>query len=102
MLCFLEDYVKKHFSTEEFYMEKYNCLGLDEHKKEHSDFTEKLLKLKTDYQMIGITKSAAIDIGNLLIDWCKTHIMRVDAKCVPQIGAKMRAEQADFNNTPDA
>jgi len=89
MLCFLEQYTHKHFSTEEFYFEKYNYKDLKSHVQLHRAFSKQLEDYKISHRRAGITKQAAMEIGELLIAWWYNHIINTDSKYVSDIGEKI-------------
>ncbi len=74
------EYAKKHFKTEETYMVKFNYPEYPYHKKEHSDFSLRILgyriKLSNgDYQILD-------DIIKFLQEWLVHHIKETDKKYV--------------------
>ncbi|MFZ0456579.1 MAG: bacteriohemerythrin [Ignavibacteriaceae bacterium] len=71
-------YTKEHFRTEEQIMQKFNYPAFKEHKAEHEELTEKVLKLQKDYKE---GKSLiTMDTMNFLKSWLINHIEGTDKK----------------------
>lgn len=92
VLEFIEAYVHKHFSTEEFYLKKYNYPEADLHIKMHKAFSDKLTEYKTHYKRTGLTRLAALEMNNILIQWWNNHISKTDFKYISHISGKIKAE----------
>lgn len=92
VLEFIEVYVHKHFSTEEFYLKKYNYPEADSHIKMHKAFTDKLSEYKTHYKRAGLTRLAALEMNNILIQWWNNHILKTDYNYIDCISEKIKAE----------
>jgi hemerythrin len=78
LLVELERYVREHFLTEEGLLEKYNYYGLDQQKKEHRFYEQKVL----EYQL-RIDKAEEIillDMIGFLVDWWTGHIQGTDSE----------------------
>jgi hemerythrin len=72
------DYVKYHFSTEEQIMEKLLYSAFPVHKKEHTDFTQKVL---TNVQTFESGKKFVPNqFVRFLKDWILSHIAITDSK----------------------
>ena len=76
----LVSYVEKHFSTEERYFDKFGYPNTMEHKKEHSDFVQKVLEFNEGFEKGKLGLS--IDVMRFLSDWLKNHILGSDQKYV--------------------
>ena len=72
----LAKYTVEHFSSEEEYMASKNFPGLDEHKKVHQHFVEKVQEFEQKYMDGKVTLS--LDIMNFLKDWLLNHIGKMD------------------------
>ncbi len=72
----LSQYTIEHFSSEEKLMIKYNFPGYIEHKKQHSDFIEKVSQAQKSFKEGKFLIS--IDIMNFLKSWLVSHIMGID------------------------
>lgn len=74
-------YTKTHFTTEERYFDRFNYEKASEHKGEHSQFVEKVLDFKSEYDE-GKTM-ISIQILTFLKTWLTKHIMGSDKKYAP-------------------
>ncbi len=84
-------YALKHFSTEETYMVKFNYPELQNHKKEHHDFSNKMIAycnkvIEGEYQI-------ANEIIEYLKQWLVNHIQVTDKKYVACFKKKGRKDQ---------
>lgn len=89
-LGFVEEYIRKHFQTEEFYLRKYEYNELEEHLKMHQEFIVQLSEFKQSCKRAGITEKAALRMTEFLTNWWDTHILNVDSKYVPWILDKIK------------
>ena len=74
----LIDYTKYHFSYEEKLMEKAGYKDIEEHKKQHVAFVNKISETLDSYKAGKLIMS--IDICNFLQDWLIHHIQGTDQK----------------------
>lgn len=88
-LCFIEEYVNKHFSTEEFFFEKYNYKEFSTHVQMHRAFSKQLTDYKQSHRRSGMTKLAAIEMNEFLTSWWNNHILKIDSKYVDEIGEEI-------------
>ena len=65
------DYTREHFSFEEDIMQKAGYPGLADHKKQHSDFLETILKSMLEFEA---GKTAGIEMARFLKKWLLNHI----------------------------
>lgn len=79
-------YTTSHFSLEEKHMSEQKYPGYLEHKKEHQEFTNKVLEFQKSFNN-GST-SVSIDILNFLRDWLLHHIAISDQKYAPYLNEK--------------
>lgn len=79
----LVNYTKVHFSTEEKYMQQNNYPGFLEQKREHENFTAKVLAFKSDFDS-GKT-AMTVSITAFLKDWLTNHILLSDKKYSPYL-----------------
>ncbi|MFH1851379.1 MAG: citrate (Si)-synthase [Candidatus Neomarinimicrobiota bacterium] len=80
LFSFLEDYVKKHLSLEEHYMEKYNYPEYEEHKRQHEEFKELCCSLRDEFKEKGGTTRLVILVKQMLVDHFTAHVRTVDRK----------------------
>lgn len=74
----LVEYTKEHFSKEEDYMQKFKYDGLEEQKKQHAMFIQKVTDFQKDFNSgkVGLSN----DIIKFLVDWLINHISKTDRK----------------------
>lgn len=82
----LIEYSKIHIKKEEYYMEKFEYPGFEEHKKEHNLFIQKVKTLMDKYRKNDSDLDS--EIMDFLIDWLLHHIQVVDKKYVPLFKTK--------------
>ncbi|MBI5848062.1 MAG: hemerythrin family protein [Nitrospirae bacterium] len=75
---FLEDYVVTHFAEEEKQMIHFNYPEYEHHKAEHLKFMENFSKVKDHLKADSIGLTAVIMTNQLVIDWLRSHIRRID------------------------
>lgn len=75
---FLRDYADTHFDTEEAFMQKHEFLGLEEHKKLHAEFLERLDMLGDDLKVFGPSQHLADRALEVAQDWLIDHITEED------------------------
>lgn len=78
VIKFLEDYVVTHFSEEERHMINFSYHDYAHHKSEHTEFMENFAKLKGHLESEGIGLTAVIMTNQLVVDWLRSHIRRID------------------------
>lgn len=89
ILCFIEEYVNKHFRAEEFYLEKYEYKDFVPHVEMHRAFSKQLDYYKLSNRKAGMTRKAALEMDEFLTQWWNNHILKVDSKYVDTIGHKI-------------
>lgn len=79
----LRSYVKYHFRTEEKLMADHGYPELDQHRKEHEVFSERIyLFAQRPQEQINETLE---EMQSFLLNWLIKHIQRTDRKYVPYI-----------------
>jgi len=74
----LIDYVIYHFAAEERLMQRYRFPNYEMHRKEHDNFSQRLIEL--DKQSSYDKKHLLIEVVVFLHTWLKTHILQSDAE----------------------
>ena len=82
----LVEYTKVHFADEEDYMEKINYEGLEDQKRAHSMFVEKIENINLD-DVDDNQDEYLTEILNFLLDWLVNHILKAD-KLIPVVELK--------------
>jgi len=82
----LINYTRYHFSAEERRMKQFSYIGSLEHKREHDDFTEKVLSMKEKYDKGESALSS--EVCSFLKDWLTNHILGTDKKYTPFFNSK--------------
>lgn len=78
MLQFLEQYVVRHFATEEYMQQSAGYPLARLHKKQHNDFTAAFLELKKEYQDSGYNLVVLLKLNRTAVAWLKEHILGAD------------------------
>ncbi|MTI46361.1 bacteriohemerythrin [Sporosalibacterium faouarense] len=75
----LKDYAIHHFNYEEELMGKYNYSELDEHRKQHDRFVNKVIELEhKDFD--EDQKAISLKMVMFIADWIEKHILGTDFK----------------------
>jgi hemerythrin-like metal-binding domain len=74
-------YAGTHFKLEEKYFDQFGYPDTDNHKKEHSNFKQKVAAFKNDFNAGKLGLS--IELIDFLSDWLRNHIMGIDKKYAP-------------------
>lgn len=74
----LLDYIAYHFGSEESLLQKYEFAEERRHKKEHDEFSWKVLNMRGRWSRGEDLQIA--EVQNFLSDWIKNHILRTDKK----------------------
>ena len=82
----LVEYTKVHFADEEKYMESINYEGLEDQKRAHSMFVEKIENINLD-DVDDNQDEYLTEILNFLLDWLVNHILKAD-KLIPVVELK--------------
>lgn len=70
------DYVQKHFSEEEKFMQLCNYKDLADHKAQHHQFGKKVLEKIMDFE--NETYTSSLEFVKFLYDWILSHIAYTD------------------------
>jgi len=79
LLLSLKDYTVYHFGYEESLMKKYNYKDLENHKKQHETFVEKLNEIEAQ-DIDSKQKMVVLDILDFIVSWISNHIIGSDLK----------------------
>lgn len=85
----LEKYSIVHFQKEEFFFQRFNYSGANEHIQEHKFFIQKVADLKSEIKAGKMVHS--IELLNFLNDWIENHILISDksySKCFLENGLR--------------
>ena len=74
----LMGYTATHFKTEETYFDQFGYPEADQHKKEHTEFVQKVSEFKDGFD--GGKLGLSIEVIQFLSNWLKNHIMGTDKK----------------------
>jgi hemerythrin len=75
---FLDDYTAEHFADEESLHQQTRYPRALEHSRQHKVFTDKIKKLRSDYEDSGHSLATLMDMNHALVAWLKEHILQVD------------------------
>lgn len=74
----LIDYATYHFAAEECWMGLHGYGGLQKHRKEHDEFSRRIVEIQNDFKMSK--KHLSIETLVFLKEWLSNHILREDAE----------------------
>ncbi len=77
---FLLCYVDLHFSTEEYFMSKYQYPAYLAHKKEHERLTEGVRKAASRIRTGQPTRDVVVQLGTQMGLWVAEHIQKMDKR----------------------
>src|SRR5665648_1299822 len=69
----LEKYAAMHFQKEEFFFQRFNYSGAEQHIREHQLFIQKITELKAAIKDSKI--APAFELFNFLKEWIEHHIL---------------------------
>ncbi len=75
----LADYVHTHFSREEDIMAEAGYADLEAHKASHRALEDRFSELRDSY-VLNPDKRAEKKVEDFLIDWLKSHILKIDMR----------------------
>jgi hemerythrin len=78
VIIFLEDYVIRHFSTEENLMDEVNYPERNTHKMKHANFIFDLEKFKDEFEKKGASIVLTTNTYKWLNEWLSDHIAKND------------------------
>lgn len=78
-LDFLASYTVRHFADEEALQQKIKYPKFQQHKALHTEFLEKVTKLKREATESGINITMVIKINQMISDWLVKHIKGTDS-----------------------
>ena len=80
LLIFLDSYVNTHFSHEEVLHDELNYVDMEEHKRIHDGFRDKVKLLIKQHENSEITNLDLIEMNLFVKNWLFNHIMVEDKK----------------------
>jgi hemerythrin len=78
ILLDIERYSKLHFETEEAYMFKYAYPLLEEHTKEHANFSKTFEELKLGFEESGFSDDFIEKFKTFMMTWLSNHYQHCD------------------------
>ena len=99
ILGFLKDYVIYHFRDEEAYQASIHYSGLEEHKKEHRQFTQTVLSYERRLKENGFDEKTMKDLAGTVTAWLIYHVVDTDQKIVS--GEMAAGEEKYFDRYVD-
>lgn len=83
---FLKDYVIYHFKDEEAYQEAIHYSEIEEHKKEHQEFTQTVMNYEKTLAENGFQPGTMRDLAGTVTAWLIYHVADTDLKIVTDQG----------------
>lgn len=72
------NYALYHFSTEETYVLKFQCEGIEHHIKLHDSFRQKTKEFMSRVSECTDFKDLALEVADYARDWLTNHILAID------------------------
>ncbi|NJK84633.1 MAG: hemerythrin family protein [Bacteroidales bacterium] len=72
----LAEYTINHFNTEESLMEEYKYPDMDNHKMEHANLIQEVVRFKADFE--SKKRTLSFELADYLKSWLKNHIQGTD------------------------
>lgn len=88
LLAFLEDYVIKHFGTEERFMKDSRFPGYAEHRTAHENLAGQIGALRAKIEKEGIGVHTVVATNQLLVHAFIGHIMKMDVQLAAHLKKK--------------
>ena len=79
-LVFLQDYVLRHFETEESIMIAVGYPQLDSHRAAHAEFADEIAHIVASYKKHGHSSLVTIKLRTCAVAWLRDHIQNEDKK----------------------
>lgn len=77
---FMKNYIDKHFSAEEAYMESIQYSDLSNHRAEHQNFCRMIAYYEKLFQETDYSIKSVKEFAGLLVSWLTYHVAFVDMK----------------------
>lgn len=94
VLDFLGAYVYEHFSLEERAMVEVGDPNYRAHKAEHEEFRQTFERIRLTVRDSGANTAVVLEVNNLVCNWLRTHITKLDPKINDAVKKYGRAVQA--------
>jgi hemerythrin len=89
----LIEYAFYHFTLEERYLDRSNYPHTEQHKKEHEEFVDKIIKFRKEHEKGKL--AFTIKMINFMNNWWINHVLNSDKKYEPYIaGINIRNESS--------
>lgn len=79
-ITFMKNYVVQHFSDEEAYQASIDYPGLENHKKEHRDFTDTVLSFEAKFIATNYENKIVKEFAGNLVAWLIYHVAKEDQR----------------------
>lgn len=83
---FMKNYIDKHFSAEEAYMESIQYNDLGNHRAEHQNFCRMIAYYEELFQQTDYSIKSVKEFAGLLVSWLTYHVAFVDMKIKENTG----------------
>lgn len=95
-ISFLKNYVVKHFSTEEEYQASIQYSGIEEHKKQHREFTARVLNYEQEIIKSNFDFKVIKSFIGTLTAWLIYHVADADQKITKGVQAAEKNDSMTF------
>ncbi|RMG02733.1 MAG: hemerythrin [Planctomycetota bacterium] len=88
LVDFLSEYSVEHFRHEEMMMEQYDCPARVENRRQHVEFQDRLVEVRSRLEREGPTEELAHHIKLAIFNWLVEHIKTVDAQLADSVAVE--------------
>lgn len=96
-ISFMKHYVVQHFSDEEAYQASIHYPGLENHKKEHRDFTATVLSYEEKFIATNYENRIVKEFAGNLVAWLIYHVAKEDQKIGKKAIAKKKSQPSSYH-----
>ena len=77
-LWFLQRYIRKHFSSEEYLQRSLGFADYKLHKEQHEQFVSIVDEMQEQYARRGVSTTLIVAVINTISDWFRNHVNTFD------------------------
>lgn len=96
-IIYLSDYTRKHFATQEAFMQLHNYPGIEKHIAHHNEYVRevaKAFKMLLQYKSSSdeeVWNNLSTNVAMLIVDWFEFHLLQADKRLNEFIKYELKA-----------